>query len=90
MLTRDDCAKDGAEEFFLPRCTAVFSRIPIESLKICDSKAMHLGKKFLAAIFSTILYLLAITMKLFQMKNGIKLKQQCFKYQCFLFRPMQH
>ena len=41
---------------FLPRCTAFFNRIPVESLKICNSNAMHLGKKFLAAIFSAILY----------------------------------
>ena len=41
---------------FLPRCTAFFNRIPIESVKICNSNAMHLGKKFLAAIFSAILY----------------------------------
>ena len=41
---------------FLPRCTAFFNRIPMESLKICYSNAVHLGKKFLAAIFSAILY----------------------------------
>ena len=41
---------------FFPRCTAFFNRIPIELLKICNLKAMHLGKKFLAAIFSAILY----------------------------------
>ena len=41
---------------FLPRCNAFFYRIPIESLKICDSNEMHLGTKFLAAIFSAILY----------------------------------
>ena len=28
-----DCAKDGGEEF-LPRCTAFFNRIPIESVRI--------------------------------------------------------
>ena len=39
---------------FLPRCTAFFNPIPIESLKICDSNAMHLGKKLLAAIFSAL------------------------------------
>ena len=33
-----------------------FNRIPIESLKICYSNAMQLGQKFLAAIFSAILY----------------------------------
>ena len=33
-----------AERNFLPRCTAFFNRIPIESLMIRDSNAMHLGK----------------------------------------------
>ena len=28
-----------------------FNRIPIETLKICNSNAMNLGKKFLAAIY---------------------------------------
>ena len=42
---------------FLPRCTAFFNRIPpIESSKIRNSNALHLGKKFLAAIFSLIFY----------------------------------
>ena len=41
---------------FLPRCLAFFNRIPTESLKICHLNAMHLGKKFLATIFSVILY----------------------------------
>ena len=39
----DDYAKDGGEEF-LPKCTAFFNRIPLESLKICNSNAMHIGK----------------------------------------------
>ena len=39
---------------FLPGCTAFCNRIPIDSLTIPDSNAMHLGKKFLAAIFSVI------------------------------------
>ena len=51
----DDYAKDGGEEL-LPRCTAFFNRIPTESLWIRNSNAMHLGKKFLAAIFSVIVY----------------------------------
>ena len=51
----EDCAKDGGE-VFLPRCSAFFNQIPIESLKICNSNAVYLGKKFLAAIFSAILY----------------------------------
>ena len=41
---------------FLPRCTAFYNRIPIDSLTIPDSNTMHLGKKFLAAIFSVIVY----------------------------------
>ena len=45
---------------FLPRCTAFFNRIPMESLKICYSNAVHLGKKFLAAIFSAIHFLCLI------------------------------
>ena len=48
---------------FLPRCTAFFNRILIESLKICYSNALHLGKKFLAAIFSAILYCKNFTTK---------------------------
>ena len=51
----EDCAKDGGEEFFT-EMHCVFNRIPIESLKICTSNAMHLGKKFLTAIFSAVLY----------------------------------
>ena len=41
---------------FLPRCTAFFNRIAIESLRIRNWNAMHLGKKFLATIFSVIFY----------------------------------
>ena len=41
---------------FLPRSTAFFDQIPIESLRIRNSYEMHLGKKFLAAIFSVIVY----------------------------------
>ena len=51
----DDYAKDGGEEL-LPRCNAFFNRIPIESLKIRNSNTMHHGKKFLAVIFSVIVY----------------------------------
>ena len=39
-----------------------FNQIPIELLKIYNLNAMHLSKKFLAAIFSTILYLSAVPM----------------------------
>ena len=42
----DDSAKDDSNEF-LPRCTAFFNRIPTESVKICNSTAMQLSKKFL-------------------------------------------
>ena len=41
---------------FLARCIAFYNRIPIDSLNIPNSKAMHLGKNFLAAIFSVIVY----------------------------------
>ena len=41
---------------FLPRCNAFFNRIPIELLRILNSNAKHLGKKFLAAIFCVIVY----------------------------------
>ena len=41
---------------FLPRCTAFFNRIPVEPVRIRNLNAMHLGKKFLAAIFSVIVY----------------------------------
>ena len=33
----------------LPRCTAFFNQIPIESLKIYNSSVMHLGQKVLDA-----------------------------------------
>ena len=45
----NDYAKDGGGES-LPRCTTFFNRIHIESLKVGDSNAMHLGEKFLAAL----------------------------------------
>ena len=51
----DDYAKDGGEEL-LPRCITFFNRIPTELLRIRNMNAMHLGKKFLAAIFSVIVY----------------------------------
>ena len=53
--TIDNCTRDGGEEF-LTKMHCVFNRIPFESLRIRDSNAMHLGKKFLAAIFSAIVY----------------------------------
>ena len=55
MLSINDCAKDGGEGL-LPRCTAFYTRIPIESSKIRDSNAKHLGNELLAVIFSAIVY----------------------------------
>ena len=40
---------------FSPRCVGFFIRIPMESLKIRDSNAMHLGKKFFATILGVII-----------------------------------
>ena len=53
-IIKDDCAKDYGK-VLLPRCIAFFNRITIESLKIHRSNAVHLGKKFVAAIFSAII-----------------------------------
>ena len=55
MFVIDNYAKDGDEEF-LPRCNAFVNRIPVEPLRIRNKNAMHLGKKFLAAIFTLITY----------------------------------
>ena len=52
--TIDDCAKDGGKEFFLPRCIAFYLRILNDSIGIQLKNEVHLGKKFLAAIFGTI------------------------------------
>ena len=38
-------AKRSMARNYLPRCTAFFNRIPIESLRIRNSSATHLGKK---------------------------------------------
>ena len=54
-ITIEDCAKDGGKEFF-PRYTAFELQIFNDSIGIRLKNALHLGKKFLAAIFSTILY----------------------------------
>ena len=40
------------------RSIAFFNRIPIDSLKISASNPMHLGKGFLAAIFSVLAYIM--------------------------------
>ena len=45
---------------FLQRCTAFFYRNPIESLMVRNQNAMHLGKTFLGAIFSAIVYSFSI------------------------------
>ena len=42
---------------FLPRCTAFELQIFNETIGIRLKNAVHLGKKFLAAIFSAIVYL---------------------------------
>ena len=51
----DNCMEDGGKEF-LPRCTALYLRMIDDSVGILLKNAMHLGKKFLAAIFSSIVY----------------------------------
>ena len=53
---------------FLPRFTAFFHRIPIESLKICNSSAMHLGKN------SSPQYLAQSSIKVFGVVASNKLK----------------
>ena len=45
----DDCAKDSGEEFFP-------SWIAFDSIVIGLKNAVHLGKKFLPAIFHAIVY----------------------------------
>ena len=55
ILTIDDCTKDGGEEF-LPRCTAFELRTFGDFIRIRLKNTMHLGKRFLATIFSTIVY----------------------------------
>ena len=58
----DAIARKMAARNFLPRCTACANRIPIESIRIRNLNALHLGKKYsllLAAIFSAIVYGLA-------------------------------
>ena len=51
----DYCPKDDAEKFFT-KIHCNLNRIPIQSLRFRNQNAMHLGKKFLAAIFSAIIY----------------------------------
>ena len=49
--TTDDYAEFGDKDF-----TKMYYVLSIESSKIRNSNAMHLGKKSLAAILSTIVY----------------------------------
>ena len=49
-----DYAKDGGEELFT-RCIAFSMRIFDDSIGIQLQNAMHLGKKYLGAIFSVII-----------------------------------
>ena len=51
----DCCGRDDGEQF-LPRSTAIFNQILVESLKIRNASLMHLDKKFIAAIFSAMVY----------------------------------
>ena len=51
----DDCAKDGIVEV-LPEYNAFELGLLNESMGIRLWNAMQLGKKFLAAVFSTIMY----------------------------------
>ena len=55
MTKTDDFAKVCREEVFTTMHCG-FNRIPIESFKIRNSSGMHLGRNFLAAIFSVIVY----------------------------------
>ena len=55
MITIDDYTKDGGKEF-LSRCTVFYLQIPNNSVGIRLKNAMHLGRKFLAAIFSAIVF----------------------------------
>ena len=50
----ENCAKDGGRDF-LPTCIVLYLRI-LNSVGIQLKNAMHVGKNFLAAIFSAIVY----------------------------------
>ena len=47
-------AKDSSE--VLPKCIAFYNGIPMDSLMIHNSSAIHPGNKFLNTIFSAIIY----------------------------------
>ena len=51
--TIEDCAKDGSGNFLL-RCIAFELQIFTDSIGSQLKSAVHLGKKFLAAIFSAL------------------------------------
>ena len=54
-LSIDDCAKDGCEEFFTEmHCVRITNLEDYIGIRL--KNAVHLGKKFLAAIFSAIVY----------------------------------
>ena len=55
LVLIDDYAKDGGEEL-LPRCTAFYLQIFTNSIGTRLRNVVHLGKKFLAAIFNAIVY----------------------------------
>ena len=57
IITRDSYARDGGEELFTKmHCVLRSNSYGNETLKIRKSNAAHLGKKFVAAIFSVIVY----------------------------------
>ena len=56
---------------FLPRCTALELQIFNDFIGIRLNNAVHLGKKFLAAIFSTIVYSRQKLMSLISSTNHI-------------------
>ena len=51
----EDCAKDSGEEFFTEMYCVRITNLK-DSIGIRLKNAVHLGKKFLAAIFSAIVY----------------------------------
>ena len=54
-LAIEDCAKDGGEEFFTEvHCVRITNLKDPIGIRL--KNAVHLGKKFLAAIFSAIVY----------------------------------
>ena len=76
----------------LPRCTAPFNRIPRESSRIRNLNAVHLGKKFLAAIFNIIVYRkilsrndqFSLSGHYFKSHNGLSLKGSVIDFIFFI------